>query len=454
MQWPARRETMKRMRVVIIGAGFSGAALAALLARHKPALDVMLLERGPRFGPGLAYSTKDTRHLLNVRASNMSALADQPDDFVRWLRGRGSRDAGAFAPRQSYGEYIEHVLSRARRSRWRGGLKLVRDEALACRRNGDKWRITLAAGADINADAVVLALGHAAQSPLSAFAQSGVTPIEPWRADALRTISPAADVLIMGAGLTMFDVVLSLTKRQRTGTIYALSRRGLAPRGHLEFAAPPGEPLRLPGALSAAVHEFRREAARMQARGEPWQMAMDRLRADSPALWRRLPPDAQQRFLRHLRPWWDAHRHRAAPEVAARIAALQSESRLRVLAGEVVAVRPSGNTIEVRHRQRGSLVRHRIEVARVINCTGASNHMSHSRDAIVRQVLEEGVARAHAAGLGLDVDEDGRVLSQTGAVQAGLYALGPITQGAFWEATAVPEIRVRAAALAETIAAG
>ena len=445
---------MKRTRVAIIGAGFSGVALAAQLVRQKPALDVVLIERGRRFGPGLAYSAEDTRHLLNVRASNMSALADEPDDFVRWLRGRGQRDAGAFAPRRNYGDYIEGVLSRARSTGWRCGFKQVRDEALACRRGADKWRVTLAAGADIEADAVALALGHAPQSPLAAFAQAGVTPLEPWRVDALRAISPAASVLIMGAGLTMVDVVLSLTKRQRTGTIYALSRRGLAPRAHLEFAAPPGEPLRLPGALSAAVQEFRREIERMRARGEPWQMAMDRLRADSPALWRRLPLDAQQRFLRHLRPWWDAHRHRAAPEVAAQIAALQSEGRLRVLAGEVVAVRTSGSTIEVRHRQRGSLVRHRIEVARVINCTGANNNLARSPEAILRQVLEEGVARAHATGLGLDVDEDGRVLGQGGAAQAGLYALGPITQGVFWEATAVPEIRARAAALAETIAAG
>ena len=93
-------------------------------------------------------------------------------------------------------------------------------------------------------------------------------------------------------------------------------------------------------------------------------------------------------------------------------------------------------------------------MARVINCTGANNNLARSPEAILRQVLDEGVARAHATGLGLDVDEEGRVLGQGGAAQAGLYALGPITQGAFWEATAVPEIRARAAALAETIAAG
>jgi uncharacterized NAD(P)/FAD-binding protein YdhS len=33
-----------------------------------------------------------------------------------------------------------------------------------------------------------------------------------------------------------------------------------------------------------------------------------------------------------------------------------------------------------------------------------------------------------------------------------MFALGPITQGAFWESTAVPEIRVRAAAIAAILA--
>jgi uncharacterized NAD(P)/FAD-binding protein YdhS len=70
----------------------------------------------------------------------------------------------------------------------------------------------------------------------------------------------------------------------------------------------------------------------------------------------------------------------------------------------------------------------------------------------VRQLLDEGVARAHPNGLGFDVDPDGRVLSAEGAIYDSLFALGPITQGAFWESTAIPEFRVRAAAIAMMLA--
>ena len=71
---------MTRKHVVVIGAGFSGVAAAAALARQKNAPRVTLIERGA-FGQGLAYGAKDPSHLLNVRASNMSAYADKPADF-------------------------------------------------------------------------------------------------------------------------------------------------------------------------------------------------------------------------------------------------------------------------------------------------------------------------------------------------------------------------------------
>jgi uncharacterized NAD(P)/FAD-binding protein YdhS len=72
--------------IVVIGAGFSGVLVALhLLWRCGRNDRVYLVERPPRFGVGLAYSTGNPRHLLNVRADNMSAFADEPDHFARWL---------------------------------------------------------------------------------------------------------------------------------------------------------------------------------------------------------------------------------------------------------------------------------------------------------------------------------------------------------------------------------
>lgn len=438
---------MTRKHVVVIGAGFAGVAAATALARRKNAPRVTLIGRDG-FGPGLAYRTKDASHLLNVRASNMSAYADKPADFADWLRSKTGADATAFATRGRYGLYVEHVLKRAERSAmFGGGLKRVRGEAVACRAGSGWWHVTLDSGKEIEANGVVLALGNQPISQPTVFADAGVKALDPWDVKELQRIGKG-DVLVLGAGLTMIDVALSLADRPRTQTIYALSRRGKTPRMHLDPPQPPPPtPLQLPQNLSDALHEFRREVRAMAERGEPWQLAVDRMRGVTPALWRGLSTEQQRRFLRHLRVWWDVHRHRAAPEIADRAQTLQRDGKLRVLAGEIVSVEKKGKLIEVYHRQRGSMVRHRLEVAAIVNCTGANLDLTRSTDPLIQQMLTEGLARAHPTGLGFDLDDNARVLDARGQVQGSLYALGPITAGSFWESTAVPEIRARAAAI-------
>ncbi|MEZ5961172.1 MAG: FAD-dependent oxidoreductase [Hyphomonadaceae bacterium] len=440
---------MTRKHVIVIGAGFSGVAAAAALVRRKNAPRVTLIERD-QFGTGLAYSTKDAAHLLNVRASNMSAYADKPDDFAHWIKDKARAEPTAFATRRQYGAYLQNVLRRSERAAmFGGGLKRVRGEAVACRAGSGWWHVTLASGNTIEANGVVLALGNQAVSPSPAILMdAGVPVLDPWDRKALQRIG-RGDVLLLGAGLTMIDVALSLASRSKAQTIYALSRRGQAPRIHLDPARPaPAAPLNLPPKLSDALHDFRREVRAMAERGEPWQLAVDRMRETTPVLWRALNTEEQRRFLRHLRVWWDVHRHRTAPAIAERAQALQSEGRLRVLAGEVVAAEKKGRVIELYHRQRGSMVRHRLELSAVVNCTGANLDLTRSTDPLIQQMLMDGLARAHPSGVGLDLDGDARVLDARGQSQGSLYALGPITVGSFWESTAVPEIRARAAAIA------
>jgi uncharacterized NAD(P)/FAD-binding protein YdhS len=445
---------MKRERVAIIGAGFSGASLAAqLMKRGKRAPDVVLIGRARRFGPGLAYSAEDSAHLLNVRASNMSAFADQSDHFVRWLAKHGRRDAAtSFQARKLYGQYLERVLATAHGGFGGPSLQRVRADVEAARRQGDAWAITLSSGRKIAADRVVLALGNARARPPTVFESSGVLLTDPWDRAALAGV-PAGDVLLLGAGLTMIDVALSLAKRRKRGVIYALSRRGQVPRGHLADPKPaPPAALDLPLELSDALFMLRKEAEAAAARGEPWQYVIDRLRARTPEFWMRLSAEQQRRFLRHARVWWDVHRHRAAPEIAVQVKALRDEGRLKVLAGEIVSAEPGPRGVRLQHRGRGSLARHNMDVAAVVNCTGAAADIRNATDPLTRQLIEEGIVRAPDNGLGIAIDADSRVISADGVVQSALLALGPITQGAFWESTAVPEIRVRAAAIAAMLA--
>jgi uncharacterized NAD(P)/FAD-binding protein YdhS len=431
---------MKRRRVAIIGAGASGVIAAAHLMLRNPAPQVILIGRDG-FGPGLAYATRDRRHLLNVRACDMSAYAAAPDDFARRFG-----DSAGFATRGDYRAYLRHVLKRA--SRLSNPILRAAAPAIACAPGGAGWGVLLSSGRSIEADAVVFALGYQPAAPLPVFEKAGAPVLDPWDV-ASGKANPRGDVLLMGAGLTMIDVALSLAERGRVGAIFTLSRRGLVPRAHLDVLAPaPQQPMQLPPPLSEALLAFRREVDRMAACGEPWQLAVDRLRAGAPQLWRALSLEQQRRFLRHLRVWWDVHRHRAAPEIAARVKALVNAGKLRVLAGEVMTASRTRRGVELYHRQRGSYVRHRMEVAAVVNCTGGDPDLRRSGDPLIRQLFADGIARPCANGYGFDLDGEARLVGADGAAHADLFAIGPITQGAFWESTAIPEIRARAAAIA------
>lgn len=439
-----------RRRVAIIGAGFSGASVAAQLLRARDRTNVVLIERASRFGPGGAYGGPDQTFLLNVRAANMSALPHVQDDFVRWLKPKSETGAGdIFASRNTYGRYVEHVLNRAG---WQAftRLKRLRAAAVACRPAGKGWRIELARGKPIEADAVVLALGNVS-SPVPAVL-SDVPVLSAFDAPARRRIPRRGDVLLVGAGLTAVDAVMALDAQGHKGAIYALSRRGLLPRPQAAASKlAPFAASDFPLELSDALHVFRRKVRAMADHGEPWQWAMERIRAATPELWGRLSLQQQKRFLRHLRPWWDTHRHRAAPQVAARVEELIKQGQLRVLAGDIVSATPTVRGVQIMHRQRGSFARHRLELAAIINCTGAVFDVSESDDPLVSQLRDEGVVRAHPTGLGFDVDHNGALIGANGESNVALFTLGPPTQGAFWESTAVPEIRMRAEHLSQIL---
>ncbi|MBN9268688.1 MAG: FAD-dependent oxidoreductase, partial [Mesorhizobium sp.] len=122
--------------IVIVGGGASGVVMAAhLLKSPNPDLRVTLIERRPHFGQGRAYSTLLSAHVLNVNASRMSAYADDPGNFARWLleHGLASPDQGPFyAPRSLYARYLKELLDDLEaRERDTGRLRLIREESLS-----------------------------------------------------------------------------------------------------------------------------------------------------------------------------------------------------------------------------------------------------------------------------------------------------------------------------------
>jgi uncharacterized NAD(P)/FAD-binding protein YdhS len=96
-----------RVSVAIVGGGFSGTITAAQLARRG--IDSIIIDGSGRIGRGIAYSTAESAHLLNVRAEGMSAWAGEPEHFTRWFGG----DGRAFAERRRFGAYLGEILDQA-----------------------------------------------------------------------------------------------------------------------------------------------------------------------------------------------------------------------------------------------------------------------------------------------------------------------------------------------------
>ena len=444
-----------RPTVAVIGAGFSGVLTALRLLSAPDGPNVRLIEKGPRFGRGAAYATGSPHHLLNVRATNMSAFVEQPSHFRDWLGSRGDGER-MFVTRDEYGQYLQSLLREAASGPGARRLVLEHDDARELTRRDGRWAITLGVGRVLQADAVVLAIGNLPPPP-----PDGADPevlasrryvADPWAWTGVET-APGGEVLLLGSGLTAVDVALSLEAARPGIRLTALSRHGLAPRAHAPTPAhAPGdddEPRRRDraprGSPTTLLRQFRGRA------GDDWRAAFDDLRPHVQAVWRGWTDAERRQFVRHLKPWWDVHRHRMAPQVAAKIAALQAGGTLQFDAGRLVGLRPHRDGVEATWSPRGSDRRETRRFGLIVNCFGPRADLQRSSDPLVEQLFVAGLARADDCRLGLDVDVRSRVLNASGEPTPTLFAVGPISRGAYFEVSSVPDIRIQAAECADAV---
>ena len=438
---------MSALPIAVVGGGFSGAVTALHLTRLlRDGPPVTLFERTGRVGPGLAYATASPSHLLNVRAANMSAFPDDPAHFERWLAtdegepgDRHDTEAGLFASRQLYARYLCDTFEAESARSVR-----IPAEIADCRRDGGAFVLTDTAGTDHRCAAVVLATGHVAPRP--AADPRHVT--DPWEPGWLADLDPAKPVLIRGTALTMVDIVLTLRESGFTGPIVALSRRGALPQAHRASAAwplpdlPPGERSTVRGVM----RRLRREVDLAGRQGVDWRSVVDSIRPITSDLWRGWSLDERQRFLRHARRWWDIHRHRMAPPVADRIAEEVRAGSLRVESGRLDRITSEAEGLRVVWNDRDLLCQ------RVVDAVGLTG-MREVRPGLVDRLVARGLARLDPLGIGLDVDGDLAVRGADGEPVPGLWALGPMVRGTFWECIAVPDIRRQAESCARAVAA-
>jgi len=430
--------------VAVIGAGASGTIQALHLLREGVAR-VSLIEREREPGRGIAYGTRRPEHLLNVTAHRMSVWPDDPEHFGRWYAARGGA-ADDYAPRMLFGDYLTGLMKDAG-----DGLEIVSGDAVAVARDNAGEQVRLADGRELRADAVVLAIGNLRPATLPGVARERLGDAwvdDPWFAPLADGLGETDLVVLIGTALTAIDAALTLDALGYRGRIFALSRRGLVTRAHLP-REPVADPLRaFPANAVALLRTVRRRAGEIG-----WREAVHELRAITQQIWSGAPLDQRRRFVRHLRPYWDVHRHRIAPAVAARIGAMQADGRLRFAAGRIVAVEPDGESARVAWRPRGADRVEQLTARRVVNCSGPELDIDRAGDPLLSSLLAAGRIRPDPFRLGIAVDGESRALDANGAPSASISAIGPMTRGAFWESIAVSDIAIQAQQVARRLVA-
>jgi uncharacterized NAD(P)/FAD-binding protein YdhS len=157
------------------------------------------------------------------------------------------------------------------------------------------------------------------------------------------------------------------------------------------------------------------------------------------------------RFCRQLRPIWEIHRHRMPPRVAEKFGRLRSDGRVNVLAGRVTRITGDGDRAVVEVATRGGGPVKKLDAGWVLNCTGPSPSNTPGSNPAIGSLLVHGWLSVDPLGLGVRTTAAGEAVDSQSRPVSDLFVVGTLRKPAVWESTAVPELRVQAAAVAKAI---
>ncbi|MBS1552446.1 MAG: FAD/NAD(P)-binding protein [Bacteroidetes bacterium] len=449
--------------IAIIGGGFCGAAtLIQLVRQSELPLNIILINKGNPVSKGLAYSSFNERHVLNVPAGKMSIFPEEPDHFVNWIRSKKEYHAFAddelpdtYLPRVIYGKYLEEVFTDTINNLpGHISVNLIDDEAVDVSLSDSGNYVILKEGAEISADKIVVAIGNfLPDNPNirdNSFYKSKKYFQNPWSRNAVEGLKNNDSVLIIGTGLTMVDNVLSLIDSGFKGKIYSVSTNGYFPLSHkkrkpytdiLQELHPPYE-------ISKLYSLFRKHIKIVLSKGITGEAVVDAVRPKTQEIWLSLSLDDKIRFMSHIRHLWGVARHRLPKNIFLQMQDLISKGRLEIIGGRLQEIKEISDHIYVVLKEKKSQQLRELIVSRVINCTGPKTDISRIDQPLLAALYKKGLIVPDEMKLGINALPNGTIIHGDNTLSSKLFTIGSLLKGILWESTAVPELRHQAKSLA------
>ena len=454
--------------IAIIGGGFCGAAtLIQLVRQSEYPLNIILINKENPLSKGLAYSSFNERHVLNVPAGKMSIFPEEPDHFINWIRSKKEYHVftddelpDTYIPRVIYGKYLEEIFYDTI-SKLPDHIKvnIINDEALDIDISDSGSSVKLKNGSEIFADKIVLAVGNfLPDNPKirdNSFYNSEKYFQNPWSRKAVEGLKDNDSVLIIGTGLTMVDNVISLIDTGFQGKIYSVSTNGYFPLSHkkrkpytdiLEELHPPYE-------ISKLYSLFRKHIKIVLSKGITGEAVVDAVRPKTQEIWLSLSLDDKIRFMSHIRHLWGVARHRLPKNIFLQMQDLISKGRLEIIGGRLQEIKEISDHVLVTIKEKKSQNIKELIVTRVINCTGPKTDISKIDQPLISSLFKKGFIVPDEMRLGINALPNGTIIQSDNTLSSKLFTTGSLLKGILWESTAVPELRNQAKALAEELIA-
>jgi len=341
-------------------------------------------------------------------------------------------------------------------SRQQVQVEVLEDEVidLADADNGS-LTLSLKGGDSLSADKVLLATGNQTPGGFPGSEEALRHPAyraNPWGDWSSKLPGENETILVLGSGLSMVDVFLTLTELDWPGKIVAISRNGKFPQSHFrgidypEFLPEKPEDLGLHG-LIELLEEHCRQLRRLGANPG---IVVDRLRPHTQRIWQQFSAAEKREFMREHAPRWNVIRHRIAQPIHQLLTEAITDGRVRSVRGSIQRLETAGDRLRaVVLDENGKEAP--LEGALVVNCTGPRSGFSDMDQPLYRNLLDRGLIRADEMDMGLEVAPDFAVLDAESAKSKSLFAIGPLMKGSLWETIAVPELRGQARRVAEAM---